>query len=91
MPEITHGLLDDTDMMLLGEMEFTPDEPEKDNINKGNGAHEYHCRDTHEDIRQNEYNPLTGMQGTLVKTDRLGNLIQDEKVSSPSLIGDESL
>ena len=80
MPEQTHSHLDDTDKMLLGEMEVKALTPERIDP-KTNDHNGYHDHDTHEHIREQEYNPLTAMHGTLVKTDRKGNLVQDEKVS----------
>ena len=80
MPEQTHNHLDDTDKMLLGEMAVKALTPERVTP-KTDGHDAYHDHDTHEHIREHEYNPSTATHGTLVKTDRKGNLVQDEKVS----------
>ena len=84
MPEQTHNHLDDTDKMLLGEMEVKALTPEQVTP-KTNGYNDYHEHDTHEHIREHEHSPLTATRGTLVKTDRKGNLVQDEKVSQTML------
>ena len=78
MPGQTHDHLDDTDKMLLGEMAvkvLTTEQvsPETDG------------RDDHEHIQGHDYNPLTATQGTLVKTDHKGNLVQNEQVSPTML------
>ena len=80
MPEQTQNHLDDTDKMLLGEMEVKFLTPERVDP-KTNDHNGYHDHDTHEHTQEHEYNPLTATHGTLVKTDRKGNLVQDEKVS----------
>ena len=84
MPEQTQTHLDDTDRMLLGEMAVKALTPEQVTP-KTNGHDGYHDHDTHEHIREHEYNPLTATHGTLVVTDRKGGLVQGEKVSRTML------
>ena len=84
MPEQRQTHLDDTERMLLGKMAVKALTPEQVTP-KTNGHDGYHDHDTHEHIREHEYNPLTATHGILVKTDRKGNLVQDEKVSRTML------
>ena len=84
MPGQTQDHLDDTDKMLLGEMAvkaLTTEQvsPETD------GRNGYHDHDDQEHIQGHDHNPLTATQGTLVKTDHKGNLVQNEKVSQTML------
>ena len=78
MSEETHDHLDDTDKMLLGEMAVKVLTTEQVGP-KTDG------RDDHEHIQGHDYNPLTATQGTLVKTDHKGNLVQNGKVSQTML------